>query len=90
MAFFGLFGLFWPFLASRLFGLLFDLRSFETLFIKGILRFLKWFDVDVLGFQIEICFGLFLALRLFGLLFDLHKQFQNMVCWRYFKVLKVV
>jgi hypothetical protein len=38
----------------------------------GILSFLKWFDVDVLGFQIELCcryFDLFLAWRLFGLLF---------------------
>jgi hypothetical protein len=28
-------------------------------FVVGILRFLKWFDVDVLGFQIELCFSYF-------------------------------
>jgi hypothetical protein len=42
-------------------------------FVAGILRFQKWFDVDVLGFQIELCcryFGLFLTGRLFGLFFE--------------------
>jgi hypothetical protein len=24
-------------------------------FVVGILRFQKWFDVDVLGFQIQLC-----------------------------------
>jgi hypothetical protein len=34
----------------------------KTWFVVGILRFQKWFDVDILGFQIELCcrfFGLF-------------------------------
>jgi hypothetical protein len=38
------------------------MSSFKTWFIVGILRFQKCFDVDALGFQIElICryFGLF-------------------------------
>ena len=40
----------------------FHLNIFKTLFVVGILRFQKWFGVDVLGFQIELCcryFGLF-------------------------------
>jgi hypothetical protein len=37
---------------------------------KSIARFQKWFDVDVLGFQIELCcryLGLFLTWQFFGL-----------------------
>jgi hypothetical protein len=33
----------------------FCFSSFKTRFAEGILRFQKWFDVDVLGFQIELC-----------------------------------
>jgi hypothetical protein len=29
--------------------------SFKTWFVTGILRFQKWFGVEVLGFQIELC-----------------------------------
>jgi hypothetical protein len=34
------------------------------MFVVGILSFQKWFDVDVLGFQIELCCR---YLGLFGL-----------------------
>jgi hypothetical protein len=37
-----------------------------------------WFDVDVLGFQIELCckyFGLFLTWQLFGLFFEKFGKF---------------
>ncbi len=50
-----------------------EVSSFNTWFVVGILRFQKWFDVDVFGYQNELCcryFGLFLAWRLLGLLFE--------------------
>jgi hypothetical protein len=34
------------------------MSSFKAQFVVGILRFQQWFDVDLLGFQIEH-FGLF-------------------------------
>jgi hypothetical protein len=37
-------------------------KLFKPWFVVGILRFQKWFDVDVLGIQVELCcrhFGLF-------------------------------
>jgi hypothetical protein len=46
-----------------IFGLLFDFaiftfspkkNSFKTWFVGGIFRFQKWFDADVLDFQIEL------------------------------------
>jgi hypothetical protein len=43
------------------------------MFGVAILRFQKWFDVDVLDFQIELCcryFGLVLTWQLFGLFFQ--------------------
>jgi hypothetical protein len=48
------------------------MSSFKTWFVIGI-GFQKLFEVDVLGFQIELCcryFGLFMAWRLFGLLYE--------------------
>ncbi len=54
------------FLGYYLFKQIYDIftyiSSFKTWFVVGILRFWKWFDVDVLGFQIHPCcryFGLF-------------------------------
>jgi hypothetical protein len=42
--------------------------------VLGILRFQKWFDVDVLGFQQEVCllqiFYPFLTWQLFWLFFE--------------------
>ncbi len=37
-------------------------KWFKTWFVVCILRFQKWFDADILGFQTELCcryFGLF-------------------------------
>jgi hypothetical protein len=47
--------------------------TFKTWFLVGTLRFQKWFDVDILDFQIVLCYfylGIFLVYRLFGLLFE--------------------
>ncbi len=49
------------------------ISSFITWFVVGILRFQKWFDVDVLGCQIELScrfFWPFLIWQLFGLFFE--------------------
>jgi hypothetical protein len=43
-----------------------------------LIRFQKWFVVDVLGFQIELCcryFGLFLTWQLFGQFFEKNGKF---------------
>jgi hypothetical protein len=50
-------------------------QHFKTWFVVGILRFQKWFDADVLGFQIKLCcrysyFDLFSTWQLFGLFFE--------------------
>jgi hypothetical protein len=60
-------------------GLLFAAAFFYTFTLIGsfkiwfvVLRFQKWFGVDVSDFQIELCrkhFGKSLAWQLFGLLF---------------------
>jgi hypothetical protein len=52
--------------------------------VVGILRFQKWFVLDVLGFQIELCcryFGLFLTWQRFGLFFEkkLANFFSNLL-----------
>jgi hypothetical protein len=60
------------------------------LFVVGILRFQKWFDVDVLDFKIELCcrhFGLF-AWRLFGLLFKKFGNFYNLLVTLVTKVIR--
>jgi hypothetical protein len=47
-----------------------------------LLRFQKWFVVDVSGFQIERCcryFGLFLTLQLFGLFLKKLAFFSNLL-----------
>ncbi len=54
------------------------LSSFKVWFDVGILRFQKWFVVDVLGFQIELChryFDLFWLGQLFGLFFEKNGNF---------------
>ncbi len=46
-------------------------KQFQNIRVVSILRFQKWFDVDILGFQIEHCCRLeILDWRLFGLLFE--------------------
>jgi hypothetical protein len=50
------------FLFKQIYYNLTYISCLKTWFVVSILRFQKWFDVDVLGFQVELCcryFGLF-------------------------------
>jgi hypothetical protein len=50
------------FLLKGIYYIFTQISRFKTWLVVGILRFQKWFDADVLGFQIELCcryFGLF-------------------------------
>jgi hypothetical protein len=42
------------FLFSQIISFL-PIKQFKTWFVDGILRFLEWFDLDVLDFQIALC-----------------------------------
>ncbi len=42
------------FLLEQIYYILTYIYSFKTWSVVGILRFLKWFDVDVIDFQIEV------------------------------------
>jgi hypothetical protein len=47
------------FLFKQIYYNLTYISCLKTWFVVGIFRFHKWFDVDVLGFQVELCCGYF-------------------------------
>jgi hypothetical protein len=55
--------------------------------------FQEWSDVDVLGFQIELCcnyFSLFLTWQHFGLFFEKFGNFFLIICGLYYKCFMIV
>jgi hypothetical protein len=69
---------FWAtFFSSKLITFSTKINSFKTWSVVSILRFQRWFDVDVLGFQIQICY------RYFGL-FCLENVWATFKIWAIF------